>query len=149
MGAQVDELEQHVARSTTRKVGEVLSRPDGIGPAPKGKPIQDKGEGPQEDQPNPEGGHVVEEQAADDDGSFADPPSTPGDECADDDAEDVGEDRCGDEEEERFWQGVRDHRGHGTPLEEGRSEVEGEHVSKELEQTNVDGIIDPERLSEL
>src|SRR6266480_1161074 len=149
MSAQVDELEQHIARSTTRKVGEVLSRPDGVGPAPQRKPIQHEGEGPQENQPDPEGWHVVEEQAADDDGSFADSPPTPGDESADDDTEDVGEDRCGDEKEERLWQGVSDHSGHSTPFEEGRSEVEREHVSKELEHPNVDGIIDPERLSEL
>src|SRR3990170_19769 len=129
--------------------GVVFRGPEGVAPAPQGKRVPMEGEQPEEDEPDPEGGHVVEEEARDDGCGLADPAPTPGDERPEDDADRVLDDHGPAEQEE----GPREGRGHdardGLPLDERLAEVEGEHVPDELAHPDEVWIVDPERLVEL
>src|SRR3989449_7333139 len=143
---EVGELEQDTPGVEERS-REMRRRPLGVAETAQGEPVRREGEDPKEDQPNPERWHVIEEKARDDRGALRDLSPFPCDVPADKDPHRVLEHRRASEEEERSRGRVRDDVPHGPSFQEGRSEVEGEHVAQILEEGYERRVVDSELLA--
>src|SRR3990172_9081443 len=120
---------------------------DGLEPAAR-EPAQGQVEHGEEDDPDPEGRHIVEEQGGHNRRTLADSPSPPGDVGTDDDTHDVLRDEGAPEQDEgprdRLREEIRDR----PAVREGGPELEGEHVAEVDEVADYGRLVEPELRSE-
>src|SRR2546426_5227183 len=124
-------------------------RPTRIAEPTQREPVQGEREQPEEDETDPERGHVVEEETAHDDAALAEPTSTPRDERTNDHADQILDDDRSAEQEEGTRKSRRNHIANRFPFDKGIAKVQAEHVPDELAHPDEIRIVNPERLVEM
>src|SRR5881397_3870126 len=136
----VRRLEQEASPGQGR---EVLRRPRRIAVSVEREDRDREPEGPQQDEADPEGRHVVEEQARDDRHAFR-LAAMPRDEPPNRDADQILRDQRAAEQEQRPRQRDGENLGDGPSLRERATEIEREHVPEENPELNVPGLVEAE-----
>src|SRR5213594_2692739 len=136
----VRRLEQETSPGQRR---EVLRRPRWITISVERENRDREPKGPQEDKADPEGRHVVEEQARDDREAFR-LAAVPRDEPANRDPDQILRNQRAAEQEQGPRQRDGENLGDGPSLRERATEIEREHVPEENPELNVPGLVEAE-----